>query len=117
PGNECVARENKTALITTEQMTDRGLQRSAPYMFSAKVSLNRLLRNWIHWADNRNLLQHKEIGLLYYSGNPTPDNETFPVDVRAELTRLHYHLTEEAALDGSEASITVAVARFRNAGV
>jgi ABC-type branched-subunit amino acid transport system substrate-binding protein len=117
PASECVAKEYRIPIVTTEMLTEPQLQRGAPYIFSARPSMNRMLRNWVHWADSRRLLQGKQLGLLYYSGNPTPDNEGFVKDVRAELAKLGYHLTDQAALDGSQSSITVAVQHFRTSGV
>jgi hypothetical protein len=117
PGNDCVAREFKTPLITNEMLTDGQLQRGAPYMFSEETTINRLLRSWIEWAHRGGLLKDKKLGLLYYTGNPTPDNETFVADVRAQLAKLHYKLTSEGPLDGSQSSISVAVQRFHTDGV
>lgn len=68
-GAECVAREFKTPLITTDGQTAAVYQRSWPNLFTLQMSLDRMLQNFVEWAGDSGYLNGKRIG-VYYPSDP-----------------------------------------------
>jgi hypothetical protein len=116
-GSECVAREFHTPLLEADAVADEVYARSAPNLFTLQMSVSRLMRNWVDWADSRKLLQGHKIG-LYYLDTPD-DHHLVDTTIKPELGRLHHSLAAEAvtahSLGGPEDAL--AVQRFRAAGV
>ena len=116
-GGECVAREFRTPLITSDGPNEDIFARSHPMLFSLSASKSRHLRNFVNWAHHRGTLQGKKIGIYYLDDGVTQDlmNKT----IRAELSRLGYGIAAEhsttQSLGGPQDA--VAVQRFRSAGV
>ena len=48
-----VAREFRTLLITGDGPSDEVFKRSDPFLFSIGTSDSRLIRNMVHWAEQR----------------------------------------------------------------
>ena len=116
-GAECVAREFRTPLITSDGPSDPIFERSAPYLFSLQMSEDRVLRNLVAWADERGLLDGKDIG-IYYEDTPLYHDQ-MQRTVKAELRRRGHALAAEATTDQSLGGPqdAVAVQRFQAAGV
>ncbi|MHB8669097.1 MAG: type 1 periplasmic-binding domain-containing protein [Acidimicrobiales bacterium] len=121
-GADCVAREFHTPMVASDSETADVFARDAPNLFTLAMSSNRLLTNWVYWADQRGLLRGKRIGLYY----PNDSSQTEPAGqelvastVKAELKRLGYAVTAEAtsanSLGGPDDIL--AVQKFRAAGV
>ena len=58
-GAECVAREYRTPMLTSDAPLDSAFARGAPFLFSLGMSESRMWRNFVHWADARGLLRGK----------------------------------------------------------
>ena len=116
-GAECVAREFRTPLLTSDGPGDPIFERSAPYLFSLQMSEDRVLRNLVAWADERGLLDGKDVG-IYYEETPLIHDQMART-VKAELRRRGHELAAEATTDQSLGGPqdAVAVQRFRTAGV
>ena len=116
-GAECVAREFRTPLITSDGPNDPIFQRSHPMLFSLQMSEDRVLRNLIHWADSKGFLDGKQVG-IYYEDRPDVRDQMSRT-VKAELARLGHDLTAEATttqtLGGPRDA--VAVQQFQANGV
>lgn len=116
-GAECVAREFETPLLTSDALSAAVYERS-PYLFTFMMSTDRMLRNWVHWADRRGELRDRRIG-LFYPGNAANEDLARRV-VEKELNDLGYTLTATATGStlptGGPVDI-VAAQRFQAAGV
>lgn len=116
-GIECVTREFRTLLVTSDAPPDDVFQRGAPYVFTLQPSLGRTLRNYVHWAHHRGALSGKKIGLYYFDDAVTRD--LMDRTVKAELSNLGYSVAAEQTTTqnlGGPAD-ALAVQRFRTAGV
>lgn len=116
-GADCVAREKRTPLLTSEGPDDGVFARSAPYLFSLQMSQSRLLRNFVHWADARGALKGKKLGIYYYND---PNVARLMHDtVRAEMMKLGYpppvEMTTSDRQGGPEDAL--AVRKFETSGV
>src|SRR5207249_4401725 len=69
-GADCVARQFRTPLITSEGPGDDVYTRAAPLLFSLQPSEDRLLHNFVQWAERKGLFNGAKIG-LYYSTYPS----------------------------------------------
>jgi hypothetical protein len=69
PGNECTAREFKLPTFTSDGSSDAVFARSAPNLFTMQMSTDRLLRNFVAWADRDGLLAGRRVG-VYYPSDP-----------------------------------------------
>lgn len=116
-GAECVARENKTLLITSDGPDDPIFDRSAPLLFSLGMSEDRVLRNLAAWADERGLLAGKKVGIYYE--NTALYRDQMNRTVKAELSRRGYKIAAEVTTDQrlGGPQDAVAVQRFSTAGV
>lgn len=113
-GSECVAREFRTPLLTSDGPNEQVLQRSHPFLFSLGMSESKLVRNWMHWAHHNDHLLDKTIG-LYYENEPTQTHIAQQV-LEPELQRLGYSVAVEATTDSATGGPqdAVAVQRFRS---
>ena len=68
-GNECTAREFQLPTFTSDGSSDAVHARSAPNLFTMQMTSDRLLRNFVAWADKDGLLKGKRIG-VYYGSEP-----------------------------------------------
>ena len=93
-GAECVAREFKTPLLTSEGPSEEAFARSAPNLFSLTVSTTKLLRNFVHWADARGLLTNRRIGI--YHVEDAEVQRVVDQALKAELAKLHRNVVAEA---------------------
>ncbi|MHB8671513.1 MAG: type 1 periplasmic-binding domain-containing protein, partial [Acidimicrobiales bacterium] len=116
-GADCVAREKRTPLLTSEGPTDEVFARSAPYLFSLQMSQSRLLRNFVLWADSRHALRGHRLGLYYFNDPNVAD--LMHRTIGAELAALGYppavEMTTNDRLGGPEDAL--AVQRFRSSKV
>jgi len=116
-GSDCVAREKRTPLLTSEGPSDDVFQRSAPYLYAVQMSESRLLRNFVHWADARGALRGHRLG-IYYSNDPTVA-PLMHATIGAEMARLGYpapvEYTTGNKLGGPEDAL--AVRKFQTSGV
>ena len=115
-GAECVAREFRTPLLTSDGVRAAAYRR-APMLFTFMPSQDRLVRNWAHWAHRRGELRGKTIG-IFYPGNP--DAEQLALRVKGELEDLGYRGIVTAA--GSASPVggpedAIAAQRFQAEGV
>src|SRR5688500_3906053 len=113
-GSECVAREQQTGLIVTDEQQDDVYKR-APLLFSIYASQGRALRNVPHWAHEEGVFKGKKLGIYYtQKAKALFDREFTP-----QLKKLGYDYTVEAtrarAEGGPEDSL--AVQRMKAAGV
>ncbi|MBA2608427.1 MAG: hypothetical protein H0U92_05790 [Actinobacteria bacterium] len=115
-GSECVAREYRTPLLTTDGPSDAVFARSAPNLFSLQVSTNRLVRNFVRWAKNRGTIAGKKVGVYYLNDAPTTD--IFKT-IKSELASVGVTDVVEATTDQSLGGPgdALAVQRFRTAQV
>lgn len=116
-GAECVAREFKTPLLTSDGVRAAAYERS-PFLFTFMLSQDRLVRNWAHWAHGRGELRGKKIG-IFYANNPDTEELALRV-LKGELSRLGYEVTAEAPGNVTPAGgpeDAVAAQRFQAAGV
>ena len=113
-GSECVAREQQTALIVTDEQQDDVYKR-APLLFSIYASQGRALRNVPHWAHEEGVFKGKKLGIYYTQKAKT----LFDREFTPQLKKLGYDYTVEAtrarAEGGPEDSL--AVQRMKAAGV
>lgn len=117
-GAECIAREFKLPLITTDGQPAAVYQRSWPNLFTLQMSFDRMLRNFVEWASTNGYLKGKKVG-VYYPSDPelaqmTEQSliktlESKGVDVAAKVQTDNY--TTGGPTD------SVAVQQFRAAGV
>lgn len=116
-GAECVAREYRTPLLTSDGPLDSAFARSAPFLFSLGMSESRLWRNFVRWADAKGKLRGRKVG-VYYLNDPT-EREIVQQIVKPELAKLGHKLAAEVTTDQSLGGPqdAVAVQRFRSAGV
>jgi len=116
-GSDCVAREKRTPLLTSEGPSDDVFQRSAPYLYAVQMSESRLLRNFVRWADARGALRGHRLG-LYYPNDPTVA-QLMHETIGAEMARLGYpppvEYTTGNKLGGPEDAL--AVRKFQTSGV
>lgn len=116
-GAECVAREFRTPLVTSDGVRAAAYER-APMLFTFMPSKDRVTRNWAHWAHRRNELEGNKIGVLYVAD---PDTEELALNVLIpELEQLGY--TDIATAPASTLPTggpqdAVAAQRFRAEGV
>ncbi|MCU1460056.1 MAG: hypothetical protein JWO37_131 [Acidimicrobiales bacterium] len=113
-GSECVAREHHTPLITFDGPEVPVFQRSAPYLFSIDQASDRLLDNFIYWAEARHAFTGHRIGLYYDTDAPTAGlmNRT----IKAELARFGHKVVAEATTGDKNGGPedAVAVQRFQS---
>ena len=116
-GADCVARQFRTPLITSEGPGDDVYTRAAPLLFSLQPSEDRLLHNFVQWAERTGLFNGAKIG-LYYSTDPV-ETQIVNRSVKAELAKLHHSIAAEVQTDNKTASPqdAIAVQKFRSAGV
>ena len=116
-GADCVARQFRTPLITSEGPGDDVYTRAAPLLFSLQPSEDRLLHNFVQWAERKGLFNGAKIG-LYYSTDPV-ETQIVNRSVKAELAKLHHSIAAEVQTDNKTASPqdAIAVQKFRSAGV
>lgn len=116
-GAECVAREFKTPLLTSDGVRAVAYER-APMLFTFMPSQDRVARNWAHWAHRRGELKGKKIGVFYAAQS---DTEELALEVLVpELGKLGYN--DIATAPGSFSPTggpedTVAAQRFQAEGV
>ena len=116
-GEECVAREFRTPMIGHDAGGDDLFARAAPFLFTVQTSEDRLLRNLVHWADRKGLLDGRRIG-IYHLDEPLIRDQMDRTIV-AELQRLGHDLAARATTDQDLGGPrdALAVQRFRSAGV
>ena len=116
-GAECVAREHHTPLITFDGPEVPTFQRSAPYLFSIDQASDRLLNNFMYWAESRHALAGHHIGLYY--ANDAQTGALMNRTVKAQLAHFGYKIAAEATTgDGNGGpEDAVAVQRFESARV
>ena len=114
-GADCVARQFRTPLITSEGPGDDVYTRAAPLLFSLQPSEDRLLHNFVQWAERKGLFNGTKIG-LYYSTDPV-ETQIVNRSVKAELAKLHHSIAAEVQTDNKTASPqdAIAVQKFRSA--
>jgi hypothetical protein len=116
-GSECVAREFRTPLLTSDGMPDEVYDRAAPNLFTIGLSSSRLLRNLAQIAHERGALRDKTIGI--YHLNDSVERTLVNGHLRPALERLGYEVAEvfttNNELGGPEDAM--AVQRFRAGGV
>ena len=115
-GMECLTREFGIPVVSADGDNEDAYQRSS-LLFTLRMSNDRLLRNFVHWAHDRGILRGKKIGL--YSLNDAAQQQLTTRSVRRELAKLGYKLAADVLTDNGLASPNdaVAVQRFRAAGV
>jgi hypothetical protein len=116
-GAECVAREHRTPLITFDGPEAPVFQRSYPFMFGIDQSSDRLLDNFIYWAQSRHALSGHRIGLYY--ANDAQTTALIARTVKAELSHFGASVVAEATTgdtNGGPEDAT-AVQRFEAARV
>jgi hypothetical protein len=113
-GSECVAREQQTALVVTDEQQDDVYKR-APLLFSIYPSQGRALRNVPHWAHSEGLLKGKKIGIYYTQRGKALYDQYFT----PQLKKLGYDYTVEATRARPEGGPedSLAVQRMKTAGV
>jgi hypothetical protein len=108
-GSDCVAREKRTPLLTSEGPADDVFARSAPYLFSLQMSQSRLLRNFVHWADARGDLKGHRLG-VYYNNDPV-EAALMHSSIWPEMAKLGYpppvEYTTNDPLGGPEDALAV----------
>lgn len=97
PGNfatalDCVAKEHRVPVITTDFVDDDTLAANAPYLFSLHLTGDNLMRNFARWAVEEGLLDGKRIGVYYSKQGAKPD-QYFNV-LKAELEEAGHELAE-----------------------
>lgn len=116
-GSDCVAREKRTPLLTSEGPADQVFARGVPYLFSLQMSQSRLMRNFIYWADSRHALKGHRLG-IYYLNDPVVA-QLMHSTIGVEMARLGYpppvEFTTNDKLGGYEDAL--AVRKFQSAGV
>ena len=68
-GNECSAREFGLPTLTSDGQPAAVYERSWPNLFSLQMSADRLMRNFVAWADEDGHLTGERIG-IYYDATP-----------------------------------------------
>ena len=96
-GEECVAREFRTPMIGHDAGGDNLFARAAPFLFTVQTSEDRLLRNLVHWADRKGLLEGRRIG-IYHLDEPLVRDQIDRTIV-AELRGLGHDLAARATTD------------------
>jgi hypothetical protein len=91
-GDSCVA-GLKIPVITTDGPNDAAFKASAPYLYSLSVSDSKMLRNMVHWADQRGALKGKRIG-VYYANDAVNTSEA-QTQVIGELKKLGHQVVAE----------------------
>ena len=116
-GAECVAREHRTPLITFDGPDAPSFQRSYPFMFGIDQSSDRLLDNFMYWAQSRHALSGHRIGLYY--ANDAGTTALMARTVKAELAHFGANVVAEATTgDGNGGpEDATAVQRFEAARV
>lgn len=116
-GAECVAREYHTPLITFDGPEAPAFERSYPYLFSIDQASDRLLDNFVYWAQSRGALVGHRIGLYY--ANDADTTALVNRTVKAELAHFGYKVAAEATTGDTNGGPedAVAVQRFRAANV
>jgi hypothetical protein len=116
-GADCVAREHRTPLLTSDGPRNVVYQRGAPFLYTAMLSATDSLTNMVYWAQAKGLLKGHRIGVYYASD---PDTKALVDEsIRAPLAKLGYRIAAEYttadANGGPEDAL--AVQRFRASGV
>lgn len=114
-GSECVAVENQTPLVTTDEISEDVYKRGN-LMFGEYPATERSYRNLPHWAHAEGLLQGKKLGL--YAGPALKD--ALAKHFIPQLTKLGYKLeviAEGTSTGQAGPESAVAVQRMKSAGV
>jgi len=113
-GSECVAREQQTPLIVTDEQQDDVYKR-APFLFSIYSAQGRALRNIPHWAHEEGVFKGKKLG-IYYTQKA---KALYDRDFTPHLKKLGYDYTVEATRARPEGGPedSLAVQRMKAAGV
>ena len=116
-GADCVAGESHFPIIVDGGITEAGMARNGPYLFSLMMTYSRLLRNFVHWADANHFLSGHKIGL--YAMNDAETTSEMDKSVKQELAKMGDKLTAEAYTDNNQAGSqdALAVQRFQALGV
>ena len=96
-GADCVAREYRTPMLTSDGPLDSAFARGAPFLFSIGMSESRMWRNFVHWADARKLLRGKRVG-IYYLEDPL-EREIVHQVLKPEMAKLGVKPVVEASTD------------------
>lgn len=112
-GTECVSREFRTPLITSDSPPESQYARGYPYLFTMQMSLSRLLRNWVWWAHTKGFLKGRKAG-IYYQNDAVTRYEVRR-NIADVLRHLGYPAPVEVSTDQTRGGPTdaVAVQRFK----
>lgn len=111
-GNECTAREFGLPTFTSDGSSDAVHARAYPNLFTMQMTGDRMLRNYVAWANEAGFLTNKRIG-IYSSNDPeaaavVEENVIKPLEALGHDIVAHVETSQtEAATGGPRDSIAV----------
>lgn len=118
-GARCLAGEHDTPVVGLNSVRGVVYEETWPYYATVRTSLTKMFRNWVHWADQHDLLAGHRLGIYY----ETPYEGEITNAIELELEALGYTQTPVKVEAGSGEGFgggsrdSVAVQQFSSEGV